>query len=215
MVKKNLNFEFIEDFVDYILDRVEADEDLAVSVIAKYENAKDIIKATMLMEDIDFETINISDPVVNGYEDEYVFDLFVDSDGAYFSGVEPAKRNGKYLDLSNDEVYIFENCNAKVTDQCDKYSDTYIVHIGVEDEFEDEANEECFCPECKPKRDLSKADKTDRVEYRVNGESVSKDKYDKAYKDFYEEYENKYKDILKRHCEFMDEVNDMLVHFHI
>lgn len=186
MVEKNLNFEYIDDFTDDILDRIYADEDLCVSIVAKFDEMKEIVKTVVSSSDeVDFEKIDMTAPIINDYNAEYVMDVSMGSDGCVVFGVEPAKRNGKYLDLSNDEVYILENCDAKVTERCDKYSDMYIVHIGVEDKFEDDG-EECMSPECKSKRDLSNDVLTDRIHYRVNGKSVSKDEYDKAYKDFHE-----------------------------
>lgn len=214
MIKDFLNFEYIDDFVDELLDRIYADEDLCVSVVARFSDMKEIIKTVMQVADnVNFEKIDITDPIGSGYKDEYVMDIFM-GDGGVFFDIESARRGDHIIDISNDENYIFEDCSEKIVDKCDKFSDTYVVHIGVEDEFEDEILDEadekecekCTCPECKSKRDLSNADKT---EYRVNGKSVSKTEYDKAYKDFHEEYESKYKDILKRHCEFMDEVNNL------
>lgn len=221
MIKDYLNFEYIDDFVNEILDRIYADEDLIVSVVAKFDDMKEVVKAVvMFADDVDFEKIDITDPIDSGYKDEYVMDVFA-SDGGVFFNVEPTRRGRHIIDISNDENYIFEDCSEKIVDKCDKFSDTYVVHIDTEDEFEDEdigetddkECEKCICPERKSKRDLSNPDKTDRVEYRVNGKSVYKDEYDKAYKDFHEEYGSRLKDVLKRHCEFMDEVNAMLAHF--
>lgn len=221
MIKNNLNFEYIDDFVDEILDRIYADEDLIVSVVAKFDDMKEIVKAVMMFaDDVDFEKIDIIDPIGSGYKDEYVMDIFA-GDGGVFFNVEPARRGGYIIDISNDENYIFEDCSEKIVDKCGKFSDAYVVHIGTEDEFEDEdigetddkECEKCICPECKSKRDLPNLDKTVETTYRVNGKSVSKAEYDKACKDFHKEYENKYKDILKRHCEFMDEINNAFARF--
>lgn len=209
---KNLNFDYIEDFVDYITDRVYYCDDgaLTVSIVVKFKEVSAIVKELMLYNDgIDFEKIDITAPIMNGYEDEYVLDISLDSDDSIFFGVEPAIRDGKYLDVSNDEVYIFEDCNAKLAKSCDKYSDVYIVHIGKDDKFEDECDE-CECPECKTKRELAGCDDT---EYRVNGKKVSKDTYNKAYKDLHKEYDEVFAKMLKSHCELMDEVNNALARF--
>lgn len=212
---KNLNFDFIEDFVDYITERVYCDEDgLSVSVVAKFRDMKPILEDIMgCVDKVNFEKIDITAPIMNGCEDEYVLDILLDSDDSIFFGVEPAIRDGEYLDVSNDEVYIFEDCNAKLAKSCDEYLDVYIVHIGEDDKFEDECDE-CECPECKAKRELAECDET---EYRVNGKKVSKDEFDKC-KAMIDEaktsYDKESRDTLKRHCELMDEVNNALARFH-
>lgn len=208
MIKKNLNFEYTDDFVDEILDRIYADEDLIISIVGKFDEIKDIIRSiAYLEENFDFEKVDIASPLINGYEDEYVMDIFMNDDGVFFD-VEPIRKDGHIRPFSNDENYIFDTCGSKILDKCDGCSDTYIVHIGEEDEFEDEDNEKCSCPECKVKRDLSNADKTGKTEYRVNGKSVSKTEYDKAYKDFHEEYVEMLTKMFKNQCELIDEVNN-------
>lgn len=214
MIKDFLNFEFIDDFADEILDRIYADEDLCISVVAKFDEMKEIVKAVMLFAgDVDFEKIDITDPIGSGYKDEYVMDIFMDDGGVFFD-VGPARRGDHIIDISNDENYIFEDCSEKIVDKCDKFSDTYVVHIGVEDEFEDESVDEsdekecekCTCPECKAKCDLSNTDKT---EYRINGKEVSEREYNKVKS----KYDEELKTMWKKQCEFMDEVNNLLAHF--
>lgn len=207
---KNLNFDFIEDFVDYITERVYYDEDgLTVSIVAKFKDMSAIIKELVSNnDDINFEKIDITAPIMNGYENEYVMDIMLDSDDSIFFDVEPAMRDGKYLDVSNDEVYIFEDCNAKLTKSCDKYSDVYVVHIGEDDRFEDEDNE-CECPECKARRELAERDDT---EYYVNDKKVSKSEFDKCKAMIQEtkvSYGKELGDTLKRHCELMEEVSNL------
>lgn len=217
MIKDFLNFEFIDDFVDELLDRIYADEDLCVSVVCKFTEMKEIIKTVMqFSDDVDFEKIDIADPICSGYKDEYVMDIFMDDGGVFFD-VESARCGDHIIDISNDENYIFEDCSEKIVDKCDKFSDTYVVHIGVEDEFEDEPVgesdekecEKCICPECKSKRDLSNADKTDKAEYRVNGKEVSEKEYNKVKS----KYDEELKTMWKKQCEFMDEVNDIFARF--
>lgn len=209
---KNLNFDYIEEFVDYITYRIYYDEDgLNISVVAKFEEMSSIVKELMgYNTDIDFENIRLTAPIVNDYDGEYVLDIMLDSDDNIFFGVEPAMRDGKYLDVSNDEVYIFEDCNAKLAKSCDKYSDVYIVHIGEDDKFEDECDE-CECPECKAKRELAECEDT---EYFVNDKKVSKSEYGKVCKDLHKEYDEVFTEMLKSHCELMDEVNNALSRFH-
>lgn len=207
---KNLNFDYIEDFVDYVTERVYGDEEPIISVVAKFEEASAIIKELMrLNDDIDFENIQLTHPIINDYEGEYVMDIMLDDGETIFFGVEPAIRDGKYLNVSNDEVYIFEDCNAKLAKSCDKYSDVYIVHIGEDDRFEDEGDE-CECPECKARRELAERDDT---EYYVNDKKVSKSEFDKCKAMIQEakvSYGKELRDALKKHCELMDEVNDFL-----
>lgn len=218
MIKDEMDFIDVDEVCDWIFEEIFSVEDLIVSVVAKFDIMKEIVKYIMAIEEgIDFENINLTAPIFNGYEDEYILEVFAEDDGeGMFFNVEPAKAGDKYKNLSNDVVYVFDDCNSKVLDAC-KDSDVYIVHIGEDDEFEDVVAEEYNCPKCKKNRDLSNVDKT---KYRVNGKKVSEKEYskvksecDELIKDIRNIHcnfvENKIKDWLKDYCDVMDSFNNL------
>ena len=93
--------------------------------------------------DVDFENINLNSPDIDDYDDEYVLDCWC-CDETIRIGCEPAKRDGKYLNLVGDETYLLDNISSKIIPLCED-SNLYFVHI--DDDDEDECNEEC-CGEC-------------------------------------------------------------------
>ena len=135
-MNKDLYFEYIEDFADYIVEKVEADEELFLTVVGKFEEIKNIIKGMMLVADVDFESIELRSADINGYTDEYVLDCWCDN-GVVQIGCEPAKREGKYLDVISDETYLIDNVSSKIISACEE-ANLYFVNI----------DEECDCSDC-------------------------------------------------------------------
>lgn len=142
-MNKDLNFECIEDFAGYIIDRIEEDEELFVSVVGKFDEIKNIIKEMFCIADVDFEHISIDSSIMSGYEDEYVLDCWCD-DGVVRIGCEPAKRDGEYLRLAGDETYLLEDCSSKIIPMCEE-SKLYFVNIGEECNCDEGCCECCFC----------------------------------------------------------------------
>ena len=62
-MNKDLSFEYIEDFAGYIVDKVEDNEELFLSVIGKFEEIKNIIKEVFCITDVEFGYLNIENPV--------------------------------------------------------------------------------------------------------------------------------------------------------
>ena len=157
---KDLNFEHIEDFADYIVDRVEADEELFVSVVGKFEKIKNIMKEMFCITEVDFESIHIDSSITNNYKDEYVLDCWCD-DGVVQIGCEPAKRDGEYLNLTGDETYLLEDCSSKIIPLCEGPK-LYFVNFDEEHDC-DEACCSCDCHDnvdvtCYVIEGLTKAD---------------------------------------------------------
>lgn len=184
MNKKELHFECIEDFIEKILDRVYDNEGLGIDIVAKFDEMVEMVKMIMLLEEcVDFEIINLTSPIINDYSDEYVMDVFLDCKGVFFN-VQPAKNSGHYINVGNDEIYVFDSCHNRILDECKLY-DTYIVHIDDEDDSDLEADTfgttaitKCGCSKCKTSSGV--LDKSG-LKYYVNGEAVSKKEYDIAY----------------------------------
>lgn len=145
-MNKDLNFECIEDFTYYIVEKVEEDKELFVSVIGKFEEIKNIIKEMFYIAEVDFDGINIESPIVDGYEDEYVLDCWC-CDGVIRIGCEPAKRDGEYLNLIGDETYLLEDCSSKIISLCEG-SDLYFVNINAECDYDEEYDCDDCCDEC-------------------------------------------------------------------
>ena len=143
MNNKDLNFEYIEDFADYIVEKIEEDEELFISVVGKFEEIKNIIKEIFCIAEVDFDSINIESPIMDGYEDEYVLDCWC-NDGVIQIGCEPAKRDGEYLNLSGDETYLLDNVSSKIIPLCEG-SDLYFVNIEDDCDCEEECDEYCRC----------------------------------------------------------------------
>lgn len=143
MKNNNITFEYVEDFADCIVERVENDDELFLTVVGKFKEIKDIIKEIITISDVDFESICIESPDSNGYIDEYVLDCWC-GDGVVQIGCEPAKRDGRYLNLTGDETYIFDNCNHKLTSFCEG-SKLYFVNIEDECNCDKECDTDCPC----------------------------------------------------------------------
>lgn len=142
-MNKDLSFEHIEDFADYIVGRTEEDEELFVSVIGKFTEIKNMIKEIIRITEVDFEHLSVESPIMSGYEDEYVLDCWC-TDGVIQIGCEPAKRNGEYYNLVGDETYLLEDCSSKLISLC-KSSNLYFVNFDEEDCCDDEREGCCSC----------------------------------------------------------------------
>ena len=144
----DINFEYVEDFTDYIYDMVADDEDLFVAVVAKFEEAQKILKSAMAYGNVNFDYLHIESPLMAGYEDEYVLDFWM-NDETLEIGCEPLKRDGEYINPCGDITFIFDNVSSKVIPLCEG-SEVYFV----ETEEEDECNEDCHaCCECDCRKD--------------------------------------------------------------
>ena len=141
-MNKDLNFECVEDFADYTIDRVEDNEELFLSIVGKFEEVKEIIKDLVVLADAEFDTINIQSPDVDGYDDEYVLDCWCDG-GLLHIGCEPAKQDGKYLNFCGDETYLLSNCSSKLIPLCEDFG---LYFVNFDDECDcDESCSGCCC----------------------------------------------------------------------
>lgn len=165
MKNNDINFEYIEDFADYIVEKIKMDEDLYVTIVGKFEEIKNVIKEIMSVSEVDFEILNLQSPNVNNYTDEYILYCWCDYDVVQL-GCEPAKQNNSYSGLAGDEIYIFGDCNSKIIPLCE-CSDLYFVNI------EDECDCDGCCPcECRCGDNCVEYSNTDDGE--LHGFTVSK-----------------------------------------
>lgn len=164
MKSNDIDFEYIEELADYIVEKVEDDEDLFVTVVGHFEEIKNVIKEIITISEVDFEKINIQSPDLNDYSEEYVLDCWCDK-GVVQIGCEPVKKENRYSRLTGDETYMFDTCSSKLIALCEG-SELYFIHI--DDEYD--CDDEC-CVECGDKshcRRVDRNDENDCVEYSTS-----------------------------------------------
>lgn len=203
-MNKDLYLENIEELVDCVVGTVEYDEDAFVTVIAKFDDAKEVLKNVMLYEDVNFDFLEIESPMVDNYYAEYVLSFWM-NDGILEFGCEKLKdEEGEYTNPCGDIVFLFSNCSSKIIPLCEG-SELYFVNI------EDECNCDedcCECCECGcPCGDIEAAN-IEKSSYKINGESVPKAEFDKKFKELHEKYEKNMKSVLNDYCAWMDDFNN-------
>lgn len=155
---ERLEFEDYEEFACDIADKYESirnDEYNDVAVVAKYEEAKQIIKE-LLCIGYDLHNIDIHNVKLDGYDFEYIVSLYDDA-----IWCEPMLRDNGYLTDDSPIMYVMDNCSSKVIPYC-KGKAVYEVSVGDTDSFEN---------------DDEKESETERI-YTVNGKSVDKKTFD-------------------------------------
>lgn len=193
IIIKTLHFEDYEDFacvVSDAYDRVKSDDEYnSVDVVAKYEDAKEIIRELIgIGYGIAFID-NLANPEWDGYNDAFVISLLDDE-----IWCEPVKRENGYIFVEADVVYIFDNCNSKIVPKIES-DEVYEVEIG---DFDYDC-ENCDC------HDMAT---TSSTSYKVNGKSVDRETYEKSIEDIEEKYLDCIRDMLLRYCEIQDEMNE-------
>ena len=193
IIIKTLHFEDYEDFacaVSDTYDRVKSDNEYnSVDVVARYEDAKEIIRE-LIGIGYGIAFINeLANPEWDNYDDAFVIGLLDDE-----IWCEPVKRKDGYIFVEADIVYIFDNCNSKIIPKIEA-DEVYEVEIG---DFDYDC-ENCDC------HDMTT---TSSATYKVNGKSVDKETYEKAIEDIEEKYLDGIRDMLLRYCEIQDEMNE-------
>ena len=224
IIIKTLHFEDYEDFacaVSDVYDRVKSyDEYNSVDVIAKYEDAKEIIRE-LIGIGYGIAFINeLADPEWDGYDDAFVVSLLDDE-----IWCEPVKLKDGYIFVEADVVYIFDDCNSKIIPKIEA-DDVYEVEIGNEyDNCDDDcenSEEERFTVNGKPvskeefdayvsqfKHDEKPSTTSNTTAtYRVNGKEVDKETYEKALNELDEKYLDNVQDMLLNYFDFVSEMNE-------
>ena len=224
IIIKTLHFEDYEDFacaVSDVYDRVKSDDEYnSVDVVAKYEDAKEIIRE-LIGIGYGIAFINeLADPEWDGYDDAFVVSLLDDE-----IWCEPVKLKDDYIFVEADVVYIFDDCNSKIIPKIEA-DDVYEVEIGNEyDNCDDDcenSEEEGFTVNGKPvsKEEFDKyvsqfkhdekptTTSTSSATYRVNGKEVDKDTYEKALNELDEKYLDNVQDMLLNYFDFVSEMNE-------
>lgn len=134
---KQLSYEDYEDFVCDITDKldeiVKGEEFNDISIIAKYESAKEIVKE-LLCVGADIASVELHREDFEEYWDEYIISVTKDGEN-YGVWCEKFKREKGYLTEESAITYVMDNCNSKV-----------IPHIKSKIQFEvsvSEDSDEC------------------------------------------------------------------------
>lgn len=132
-IVKKLDFSDYEDFVMHIIDTVINldDEYEDVSIIAKYNEAKNIIQGLIAFEEFSIESIVVHKEEYENYFDEYIISLT--KEGIW---CEPFKRDNGYLNNESIITYVMGNCSSKVLSACDSEI-MYEVSVGKEENDND------------------------------------------------------------------------------
>ena len=170
---KKLHFISYTDFAAEISDMYDTlcneDEFSSVSVIAKYDEARQVIEELICMG-YPIANIQIESSELDAYNDEFIVELGVD--GIW---CERAKRNGEYIWCESSVTYLLDNCSSKIIPylQCDV---NYEIALDTDDECDT-----CDCDCCKESsKDISEKSKTSKVKYEddsdedMHGFTVSK-----------------------------------------
>ena len=178
---QNVYFEDYEDLVCDIADKYDSlnsnEEYKDVAIIAKYEEARQIIKELMCIG-YDLHSIVMHDVEYDGYEFEYIISLYDDE-----TWVEPMMRESGYITDDSPIMYVLDNCSSKVIPYC-KGKVVFEVTVG---------DEECDCDECCGCCEYKEETRPTITSYTVNGQPVTKeifDEYDKGFRARIKEFED-------------------------
>ena len=193
---ENLYFDDFEDLACAVADTYDAldyDDEEDVAIIAKYDEARQIIKELLCLG-YDIHSVEIHDDLWENYDAEYVISLYEDE-----VWCEPMLRENGYIEEDAPVIYVLDNCSSKVIPYC-KGKTVYEVTVG----------DECGCDECECacKKDDKPTASSAKSTYKINNKEVSKEEFDKKYEEFEEMYLDNIRDMLLNYFNFMDEVND-------
>ena len=192
---ENLYFDDFEDLACDIADTYDAldyDDEEDIAIIAKYEEARQIIKELLCLG-YDLHSVEIHDDLWENYDAEYVISLYEDE-----VWCEPMLRENGYIEEDAPVIYVLDNCSSKVIPYC-KGKTVYEVTVG---------EDECGCDECECACKKDEKPTTTKSTYKINDKEVSKEEFDKKYEEFEEKYMDNIRDMLLGYCEFMDSVNE-------
>lgn len=165
---ERLKYEGYKEFACDITDKFDllGDEFGDISIIAKYEEAKEIIRE-LLCIGYDVASIDIHDEYWENYYGEYIVSVSNVND---FPSVwcEKFKRETGYINDNPSVAYVMDNCSSAVFKHIDS-EEIYEVCVGENDLDEDSDNDE------KTETEHS---------YMVNGKTIDKKTFNKYVSQF-------------------------------
>ena len=193
IIIKTLHFEDYEDFacaVSDVYDRVKSNDKYdSVDVVAKYEDAKEIIRELVgIGYGIAFID-GFGNPEWDDYDDAFVISLLDDE-----IWCEPVKRKDGYIFVEADVVYIFDNCNSKIIPKIEA-DEVYEVEVG---DFDYD------CENC----DYHDVDTTSTATYKVNGKEVSEKEYYDKLANVEAKFQKHMGIVLNDYSDFIDEMKN-------
>lgn len=148
-----LNFNSIEEFCEEVNECIEevncANEDKYVSVVAKYKEAKEIIRE-LIYYDYEIAQIEVNDPNWDDYDAEYEISVI---NGKIFCS--KMKLNDKYLASFASIVFFMEDVNSKCIKSFTESVFEYEVQIdddcdcNIEDKDCEDGDSSSFLPCCE------------------------------------------------------------------
>ena len=192
---RNLYFNDFEDLACDIADTYDTldyDDEEDVVIIAKYEEARQIIKELLYLG-YDIHSVEIHDDLWENYDAEYVISLYENE-----VWCEPMLRENGYIEEDAPFIYVLDNCSSKVIPYC-KGKTVYEVTVG---------DDVCDCDECECACKKDEKPTTTKSVYKINNKEVSKEEFDKKYEKFEEMYLDNIRDMMINYRTFLDEVND-------
>ena len=202
---KTLYFEDVEDFIIQVIDDLDtfADEDgySSVGIIAKYEQAKEVIQEAVSFG-FDIKNIELEEPKIDWYDKEFAITLT--SNGEIWCQKmwypDNEFHEAGYICGEDNVTYIHSDCNSKALENYDMDNDVIV-------EFSIDEDEDCDidCCDCYGNGVCEKTkDDVATTSYSVNGKSVSKEEYENKMAEFDKVYRKNLLDM----CEMMDEMNE-------
>ena len=149
MKSNDINFEYVEYFADYVVCEVENYEDTFVTVIAKFDEAKEILKSIMAYDDVNFESLQIESPRMDNYDDEFVISLWMNGDILEIGFEKLKNEDGEYTNPCGDVVFLFSDCSSRIIPLCEG-SELYFVDIEDEYDCDEECDDCCSYVELHP-----------------------------------------------------------------
>ena len=163
--------------VDIYTELTDVDKWSSVGVIAKYDDAKEILKQLVCIG-YDIFYVELENPEIGGYEDEYY--VVLGKEGLW---CEKAKFENKYLTSTSTTYFVFGSCSSASMKyvECDTMIEVNVgecdcdceeQHLGYDQDCENcEFKEEC--------RELDLAElQEDEIEVDMPGFTLTKDNGD-------------------------------------
>lgn len=153
---ETLKFSCVEDFCEYIVDTIHdiAKEDPLndVTVIAKYDEMREIF-AELIRDGYECMSVDTFHPVdFDGYDGEYVLMIY---DNELWLSLARNKEGVYYDNCGASKVFILDNCSSKVIQTVDADN---AFEVNIEELEEDDEESICCdcCEKCKPVAEILK-----------------------------------------------------------